>query len=371
MSRGAIVVPVFILIALSILFFTHYFVYLSLTHFFGIAAPAWRTALAVTLFLLPATFIASSILAHRVDNVLSRTLYFCSSLWLGVGLTLLAACVVAWAAWGASRLVTHSPSPAWYGLAALVFTGIYSAYGIWNAYHPRVERITVHLKNLPPAWRGKKVVQLSDVHLGRVLGTRFLDGLVEKVNAEDPAGVFITGDLFDGTDGHLDELVSPLNNLNAPAFFITGNHETFLGVERAYAALHTTRVRILADEMVTVDGLQVIGISYPTRGHPVNFAKLLAQLPGFDPALPSILLYHSPTHREEAKAAGISLQLAGHVHRGQIFPIQLFTRLIYGKYYYGLHVDGDYALYTTSGAGTWGATMRTGNHPEFVVIHLE
>jgi len=373
MSRGVFVIPLFILIALSILFLSHYFAYYSLVHFFGISVPLRRTALAVVLFLLPLSFIASSFLAHWTDNFLSRAFYFCSSLWLGVGLTLITALALAWAAWGATKLFTHSPSPRWFGLVALAATCLYSAYGIWNAYHPRTEHITVRIKNLPPTWQGKKVVQLSDVHLGRILGARFLASIVAKVTAEDPAMVVITGDLFDGADGHLDELVAPLNGLRAPQgiYFVTGNHETYLGVERTYAALRTTSVRILNDEKVILDGLQVVGISYAERGHSKDLAEVIAKLPGFDPALPSILLYHSPTHIAQAKAAGISLQLSGHAHHGQIFPLHPITRLIYGSYYYGLHVEGDYTLYTTSGAGTWGPTMRTGNHPEIVVIHLD
>jgi predicted MPP superfamily phosphohydrolase len=99
--------------------------------------------------------------------------------------------------------------------------------------------------------------------------------------------------------------------------------------------------------------------------------RAVTDLPGFDPTLPSILLYHSPTHIPQAKEAGISLQLSGHAHHGQIFPIQFISRLVYGKYYHGLHIEVDYTLYASSGAGTWGPTMRTGNHPEIVVIRLE
>ena len=215
-------------------------------------------------------------------------------------------------------------------------------------------------------------MQLSDVHLGRILGADFLSRVVAKVNAQNPAMVLITGDLFDGADGNLEELVAPLNRLVAPQgiYFVTGNHETYLGVQRSCAALRNTPVRVLADECVVIDGLQVIGISYPERGHALGFAEKMAKLPGFDPALPSILLYHSPTQVAEAKAAGINLQLSGHVHQGQIFPLQFITRLMFGRYYHGLHTEGDYTLYTTSGAGVWGPTMRTGNHPEIVVIHL-
>jgi hypothetical protein len=356
-----------------IVYFSHYFVYASVLHFFGPVAMEHRAALALVLFLLPVSFIASSFLAHWSDGLLTRVLYFCSSLWLGVGLTLLTAFGLAWAAWGFTRLLSPSPDPVWFGLAAVVLTILYSAYGIGNAHHPRIVNSTVRIKNLPPSWQGKTLVQLSDVHLGRVFGADFLARAVAQANAQNPAMVLITGDLFDGADGNLEALVAPLNRLVAPqgVYFATGNHETYLGVERSFAALRSTPVRVLADECLLIDGLQVIGISYPERGHALGFTEKMAKLPDFNPALPSILLYHSPSQVAEAKAAGINLQLSGHVHQGQIFPLQFITRLMFGRYYHGLHTEGDYTLYTTSGVGLWGPTMRTGNHPEIPVIRLE
>jgi hypothetical protein len=196
---------------------------------------------------------------------------------------------------------------------------------------------------------------------------------VDKVNAQKPSMVLITGDLFDGALGNLEQKVAPLNRLEAPQgiYFVTGNHETYLGAHHALEALRTTPVKVLADECVVVDGLQIIGISYPERGHSLRFAEKIARLKGFNANQPSILLYHAPTQIEAAKAAGINLQLSGHVHQGQLFPLQFVTRLIYGKYHYGLHQEGDFTLYTTSGTGLWGPTMRTGNHPEIVVLELQ
>lgn len=323
--------------------------------------------------MLPLSFIGSSILTHWDDGILTRVLYFLSSLWLGVGLTLLTAFTFAWAAWGLSRYLARDPNRLWFGVAAVGLTCLYSAYGVWNAYHPRMVSFTVRLKDLPASWRGRTVVQLTDMHLGRIFGEEFLARIVAEVNALNPAAVLITGDLFDGMDGNLEELVFPLGGLVAPQgiFFVTGNHETYLGVQRAYEALQYTPVKILSDECVVVEGLQVVGISYPERGHALSFAQKMARLPGFDPTRPSILLYHSPSQIAQAKAAGVSLQLSGHVHQGQIFPLQFITRLIFGKHYHGLHTDGNYTLYTSSGTGAWGPTMRTGNHPEITVVHLE
>jgi len=374
MSRGAyFFIPLIIIGVFSVLYFSHYFIYYSIVHFFSVTSKGSKVALALVLFLLPTSFIALSIMARWLDNHFLRAFYFSAGLWLGVGLTLMTFFAVAWAAWGATRLVTHSPSPAIFGLVTVVLASLYCGYGVWNAYHPRIENVSVRIKNLPPDWRGKKVVQLSDVHLGHILGTAFLRDIVDKANAVDPAIVFITGDLFDGMDGRLDELVRPLNDLRAPRgiYFVTGNHETYLGTDRAYAALKKTKVRVLNDEMVVVNGLQIIGIAFPQRGFSKDIAAVIRSFPDFNPQMPSVILYHNPTQIEQAKAAGINLQLAGHTHHGQIFPIQIISRLIYQKYYNGLHVEGDYTIYTSSGAGTWGPTMRTGNHPEIAVIHLE
>jgi predicted MPP superfamily phosphohydrolase len=363
----------FFAVALSVLFLSHYFIYYSILHFFGVTGRGSKALLTVILFLLPASFIASSILARWVGNRISTVLYFSSALWLGMGVTLMMFFLLAWASWGVAKLSALRPNPAAFGYAVVALACLYTAYGVWNAYHPRTSDLSVRIKNLPPEWRGKKVVQLSDVHLGRVLGAGFLQELVERINAENPSIVFITGDLFDGIDGRLDDLVGPLNAIRAPLgiYYVTGNHETYLGVDRAYAALKKTQVRILADEMVVINGLQIVGISYPERGFSKDLVEVIRKLPNFNPRMPSILLYHNPTQIAQAKVAGISLQLSGHTHKGQIFPIQFISRLIYKKYYNGLHVEGDYTIYTSSGAGTWGPTMRTGNHPEIAVIHLE
>ncbi|HTS70358.1 MAG TPA: metallophosphoesterase [Terriglobia bacterium] len=371
-QRGFILIPLFFLIAISILYLGHYFVYVSIVHFFGITAFEPRLALVVVLLLLPLSFIASAFIAHWRDGFLTRVFYYCSTLWLGVGLTLLTAFVLAWTAEGLARGLHRVPNLLWLGCAAVGLTILYSAYGIVNAYHPRVVSFNVRIRNLPPNWKGKTLVQLSDVHLGRILGAKFLARIVDQVNALKPDMVMITGDLFDGADGNLESLVAPLNHLYAPlgVYFATGNHETYLGVDRSIAALKTTPARVLSDERVVIDGLQVIGIGYPQRGESLRFAEKMARLRGFDPTLPSILLYHSPTQVAAAKAAGISLQLSGHVHQGQIFPLQFVTRLIFGRYYHGLHTEGDYTLYTSSGTGVWGPTMRTGNHPEIAIFHL-
>jgi hypothetical protein len=368
-----VALSVFFLVALTILYFSHYLLYGSIVYFFQVSDSRPRLILAAILFLLPTSFIAVEVFGRYSTNRLFGVLFFSTTLWLGIGLTLMVFFALAWVAWGAVSLSARQPDSVVFGVVAIVLACFYSAYGVWNAYHPRTVDVRVSIKNLPPAWQGKKIVQISDVHLGHILGADFLRGLVEQANAQNPDLVVITGDLFDGADGQLEELVRPLDGLRAPLgiYFVTGNHETYLGVDRAYAALKTTPTRILSDEMVVVNGLQIIGIAYPERGFSRDLGEALRTLSTFDPQAPSVLLYHNPTGIGQAKAAGVSLQLSGHTHKGQLFPIQFISRLVYGKFYNGLHSESDFTIYTSSGAGTWGPTMRTGNHPEIAVIHLE
>jgi hypothetical protein len=372
MSRG-LVVGAILLAALGIVCGLHYFLYRSAVHFFAVTDKWPRRALAALFVLLPSSFFAALFLSRRFENNFVRGFTIIADLWLGVGLALILFFALAWAAWGAAMLRNPRPSPVWFGIAVVLLASVYSAYGIWNAYHPRVENVTVRLKNLPPAWQGAKLVQITDLHLGLVLDAGFLRDVVREVNAQRPDAVLITGDLFEGENHSLDRFAGPLNAISAPrgVYFVTGNHETYLGVDRALAALAKTKVRALNDEMEVVEGLQIIGISYPLRGFSRDIAGVIGRLPGFDRDKPSVLLYHSPTQIAEVKSAGINLQVSGHTHHGQMFPITLITRLIYGRYDHGLNVEGDFAIYTSPGTGAWGPMMRTGSHPEITVIRLE
>ncbi len=371
MPRGFWIL-VALLVALSILFIWHYFLYFSTTHFFGINSKPARRLLALLYALLPAGFFASEILERRIQNDASRAMATAFTLWLGVGLGLLLAFLAAWIGWGIAQW--HNPRPAkiYFGVAALLFAGAYSAYGVWNARHPRLKELDIAIRDLPAAWQSRRVILISDLHLGATLGRSFLESVVSQINLQAPEAVFITGDLFDGVDGDLDDLAAPLGKIKAPrgVYYVTGNHEGFMGVERARAAVAKTQVRFLDDEVVMVDGLQIVGLNYARNGFSRDLAAALAGLNGFNPKLPSILLYHSPGQEEAVKAAGIRLQLSGHTHYGQLFPMNLITRLVYGKYYRGLHVEDDFAIYTSPGAGFWGPMMRVGNHPEITVIRL-
>ena len=364
------IVIFFISAFLLVLFGSNYFIYYSLVNFFNILNPHARTTLLFCVLFPPIAFIALSILLNYYDFYFLKKLYIIDSVILGMVVSFLVFIVSGWIIICLFKIAGIELNRRILG-SVLVFLALaWSAYGIWNADNLTTKHITVPIKNLPESWKNKTAVQISDTHLGVIHGKPFMQNIVDKINAVNPDIIFITGDLFDGMGDDLKDSVKPLGELNPPdgAYFITGNHETYLGIDKAREALKNTRIKFMRDEIINIGGMQIVGINYPLRGFSKDIAPILKNI---NPGLPGILLYHEPVNIELARKAGVNLQLSGHTHAGQLFPIGYISNLIYKGFGYGLHTIGNYSIYTTSGAGTWGPPMRTGNRPEIVEISFE
>jgi predicted MPP superfamily phosphohydrolase len=318
-------------------------------------------------------FFAASIAAHLRETLFTRIFYFSASLWFGILAELIVGFALGWLAIAIIKFAGYSANTKTLGITVMALVLIYVSYGIFSVFNPQIKYISVKIKDIPDSWKGKTAVQISDVHLGHILNADFLHSIVGRINDLNPEVVFITGDLFDGMDGDLTGVAKPLENIRAPwgTYYVTGNHETYLGVQKAFAAVRDTGIKILNDEEADVKGMQIVGVSYPERGETKNVSGAIKAIKDFDPNKPSILLYHSPVQIEGIEETGISFMLAGHTHKGQIFPLRLVTWLIYKGYDYGLHTEGTFSIYTSSGVGVWGPTMRTAATPEIVVIKFE
>lgn len=358
-----------ILIAI-ILISGHAFLYFSWVKFFDINNLSLKKAMAISLGILSISFIITTLLTYWNDNFVFDKLYLVASAWLGTMWYLFLATGVMWAVYGVFQLAKVTAHQKISYVVLIVIAVAYSIYGLWNAQNPIVKSIKVSIPNLPAAWHGRTVVQISDIHLGPINGVPFFQRVINKIKSINPDLVFITGDLFDGGSHYLGDLAEPVDQLNPPlgVFFITGNHETYINVEKAIAALKDTNVKILRDQVVDVDGVQLLGVDYPMPGQKKDLSTVLKLL---DPARTSITLYHEPTHITEFRQSGTSLLLSGHTHVGQVWPLNYITRAVYHGYDFGLHEEGSFNQYTSSGTGTWGPPMRTGNRPEIVKIFFE
>jgi uncharacterized protein len=362
----------FVFIIQAILFLAHFILYQTWTFQLTPPATSARIWVGTILAFLSITFVIASLLAFRYTNVLVRAFYRAAAVWMGLLSFFLLACLLAWSVFAITALVG---APVQFHLIVEVFFGCAAAiglFGVFNASWTRITRARVRLENLPDAWRGRKAALISDVHLGHVRNGSFLRRMIAKILSEEPDAIFIAGDLYDGTAIDAHTAAAPLSQLKAPhgVYFVAGNHEQFGDDARYLNAISAAGVRVLRNEKVDLDGLQVVGVPYNHASNNGAFASVLRHVP-VDRERASILLTHAPDHPEIAEAAGFSLQLSGHTHLGQFIPWSWFARRIYRQFVYGLSRIGKMQVFTSSGAGTWGPPLRLGSNPEIVVLQFE
>jgi len=363
----------FIFIAQTVLFLAHLLLYETWTfsqangHTVG---PLW---IKLGLGLLSLVFLPASTLAFRYTSAPVRVFYRIAAVWMGLLSFLFVAAACSWIIY-AFALSTGLPAH-FHRLVELLFGVAILAgiYGVINASWTRVTRITVRLANLPVAWQGRRAALISDLHLGPVRNGNFLRRMIATILREKPHAVFIAGDLYDGTAIDAAKAAAPLNKLtSAPngVYFVAGNHEQFRDHSKYLNAVAAAGVRVLNNEKVEVDGLQIAGVHYGDASQPRGFQAALNGI-GLDRDRASILVTHAPDYPEIAEAAGVSLQLSGHTHLGQFIPWSWIARRIYRQFVYGLSRIGKMQVFTSSGAGTWGPPLRLGSNPEIVMLQFE
>ncbi len=253
--------------------------------------------------------------------------------------------------------------------AALVALGLSSAVvvgGMLNvARGPVVRRVRVALRDLPAT--SYTIVQLTDVHIGSVIGRRFAEQLVRRVNALSPDLIVITGDLIDGPLAELRPHIEPLRGLHARdgVYAVTGNHEYYWNVTPWLEHIRSLGIRVLRNEHVTIAGaFELAGVDDSSAGEDVPRA-----VAGCAPGLPIVLLAHHPRTVARAMQAGVDLQLSGHTHGGQLLPLGWLARLFDPKVA-GLARFESTWLYVSAGTGFWGPPLRVGTSCEIAAITL-
>jgi hypothetical protein len=262
---------------------------------------------------------------------------------------------------------------------ALVAVGVVAItvlVGYINALNPRIRTLNL---NIPKKANGPKTLNLvvvSDIHLGTIVGSSRLNRIVDRINQLNPDIVILPGDIVDEDLGPVirQNLGETLKNIKSKlgVIAVTGNHEYIGGVEKACKYLADHNVLVLRDTVLKVnDDFYIVGredrsIKGFTGKQRKPLEELMAQV---DKSYPIILLDHQPLNLSQAVVNGADLQISGHTHHGQIWPLTYITDLIY-EVSCGYKKKGNTQIYVSSGAGTWGPPIRTGTIPEIVNIKL-
>jgi len=236
---------------------------------------------------------------------------------------------------------------------------------ITKTYKMKIYKHAGELKSL-------NIAMASDIHLGTINGKSFLNKLVTEIDKLNPDIILLAGDIID------EDLAAVIkNNVGEElirlkskygVYAITGNHEYIGGVEEAYKYLTAHGVNVLRDDKIKIDNaFYVVGREDRSIK---QFAgkqrkELKDLLTGVDKSFPVILMDHQPFGLNEALENNIDLQLSGHTHYGQLWPLNFIIEKIY-ELSWGYGINGNTHYYVSCGVGGWGPPVRTGSRPEII-----
>lgn len=250
-----------------------------------------------------------------------------------------------------------------------------STFGFFNSQNVKIKKQEIILPKLEEPI---KAAHLTDTHLGHFRGPKKLTEIVEKINKEKVDIVFFTGDLLDSTYQLKTESIQPLSLLEAPVYFVEGNHDEETGIDIIKKDLRSLGVNVLDNQKATFKDLEIIGLTYmpsdkesfnPHSDSNSSIKEEMVKINSSEDKT-SILLHHGPNGTKYAAESGIDLYLTGHTHGGQMWPITYIAKAMF-EYSKGLHKIKDMQIYVSQGTGTVGPAMRVGTYSELTILELK
>lgn len=327
--------------------------------------PAVRVVFGILFWLAAiALFLAIGMRNVPLPNFLFRGLFAVGSVWMVFLLYMVVSM-------GIMDLV-HLLFPAFhYGFyAALVVTLSLLAYGYVNYRNPRVEHVELHSEKLPDD-ESYRIAMISDVHLGYGTTKSDLARYVDLINSHKPDAVVIVGDLIDNSIKPVEreDMCSELERLSARdgIFLVPGNHEYISGLRDVERYIATTPIALLKDSIVGVGQyVELIGRDDRSNRERSSLEELMARS---DSSRVGVVLDHQPYAVKESVSLGVDLYLAGHTHRGQVWPLSWAVDAMYDQSH-GARMWGNTLVYVSSGISLWGPPFRIGTHSDMAIIDI-
>ncbi|MBQ2666467.1 metallophosphoesterase [Methanobrevibacter sp.] len=241
---------------------------------------------------------------------------------------------------------------------------ILGVYSYWRAHKLVVHEKTLIFTNLE---RDINIAHLSDVHFGSVRHRKIISDIKDKLNTLDCELAIISGDLADGSSVVEEDDFMAFKDVKMPVIFTPGNHDYYPGIENVIKACKKAGIIVLNNESVEFECLNIYGRSYSIEDTGIPEVDKSSIRPG----MLNIINYHVPYHWDWFSDLGFDIQLSGHTHGGQFYPVVWFGNLMFG-YNMGLfrNKSGGY-LHVTTGVGSMDTPMRWGTDSEIVVLKLK
>jgi predicted MPP superfamily phosphohydrolase len=264
------------------------------------------------------------------------------------------------------------------GLAAapLVAVSATTTYAtLVEPYSYQLSTTDIFIRDLPDAFEGFRIAQISDVHHSRIVSIAEVRRVVQLAQSAQPDLIALTGDYTTAYRRYIEPCAEALGTLNAPhgVWAVLGNHDHYTDPQLTTRALEHARISVLNNANTVIrrgpDTLQLVGID----DWGWNAANWPRAFHGTDPKRPTLLLSHQPRVLDLPQTESVSLIISGHTHGGQISlpfvgaPARLSKEL---KYLSGLYRRDQTQLYVSRGTGVIGLPLRFGVPPEIAILRL-
>ncbi|MDR0927783.1 MAG: metallophosphoesterase [Ignavibacteria bacterium] len=357
----------------------HYYVYSHIWRALEIF-PTTKIPVLVILILLSLSYIASQLFGQNLPFQLTSVIHYIGASWVFYLVMSLLAVILIDIVHLSDYLFHWQPQVIADNYKFVKFVVCVSMFAIitilycigqYNFFNTEVRELTISLNSQPT--KQLNIVQVSDLHLGYTVDKQTLAKFVNAINAEEPDIVCLCGDIKDMSMYPIKEqkMDEELRQIKAKygVFVISGNHE-YIGGEKDEAMEYYRQCgfNVLEDSSILVNGeFYVAGRKDRTDKNRKELADVVSML---DKSKTIILLDHQPFDLQNAVDAGVSLQLSGHTHNGQFFPINLITAKIY-EVSHGYLQKTMTHFFVSSGIGGWGPPVRTASQSELIKIHLK
>jgi uncharacterized protein len=375
------------------LFFTIFFtVYAAVNYYIFIrgwqalsGAAYLKPFYAIIFILAAASYILAKFLDGKIPHAIYDAMIWIGSFWFAFMLYFFLSIVLIdflrllnWKLNFFPHLITNNYTDAkkYLLLAVVLISTIIIFIGYLNTRKIIVNSLAIEIPRKQSALTELNAVVLSDLHLSTINGEKLLSKIVVMINELNPDIVFIPGDFVDdraetlkleGIGGSLSKIKTKYG-----VFASTGNHEYINGIKGTSKFITDNRINLIRDSSLLV--ADSFTLAAREDGSKNNFTgeprkSLQEIMNSVDRNYPVILLDHTPFKLEEAAANGVSLQLSGHTHHGQMFPLNFITKIIY-EVSWGYKKKNDTHFYISCGVGTWGPPVRLGSNSEIINLKI-
>ncbi|MBU3153391.1 metallophosphoesterase [Clostridium estertheticum] len=340
----------------------------------------------IVIALIASAYIISMILSSYIPSVVLNTLNIVGSYWMGIMFYLILVLPTIDLIKFLNSKISFIPRnineatnfSLVVSLVVVVFLTSLMAYGTWSARSPKVTKYDLNVNKTSSDLKTLKIIMVSDIHLGLVVDNKRLTVMVNKINELNPDIVLIPGDIIDSS---LEPFVKQNMSDNFKrlkskygVYACLGNHDEMgSSVEEIVKTFNDSGIKVLRDKAILINnsfyviGRDDISQESQTKIKRKNLSDIIEDL---DKSKPLILMDHQPRDFADTQKNGIDLQVSGHTHRGQLFPANLITNLIF-EIDYGYLQKNNSNFIVSSGYGTWGPPIRIGSRSEIVEINID